>query len=137
MVQNSTGSQEMLGKMLIPDLSGVAISQQQTLATMEDITMQSAATLQSVVQAQQDTLGTVLGNMQTSLQKALSKDMMGGTQPPFNAIQFRNMEQISEHFSQVTASLVASTGQSVDALTNSVTASMAKIEQTVIKFSGG
>ena len=132
-----SGAPTMAGKMLIPDLTGLAVGQSMNIEAMVAVTDQAAATFQKIVTSQQSALVGAFDNMQKSVQK---NGLTAGMSPEFipdMTLQIVNMTEISQQFGQVAGILTATTTQSVDTLAKAVAQSMAKIAETAQKFSGG
>ncbi|OUR78547.1 hypothetical protein A9Q83_06625 [Alphaproteobacteria bacterium 46_93_T64] len=132
-----SGAPTMAGKLMIPDLSGLTSGQMSNIETMSAVTNQAAATLQSIVTSQQSALVSAVENLQQSVEKTTTTAGISSNIAPDVAVQITNMNQISELFGQVSSTLTTTTSQSAAALTKSATESMAKIQETATKFSGG
>ncbi len=123
-----TGASHLAGKLIIPDLSAIQSGQANNFEAMAAATVAASKTLQEVIQQQQQALEQVVGNFGTSLQNV----DVSLTMTPFD-----NMQTVTQNFTETSQKVTEASQQSMQTLTSTIEASLAKIEETAIKFSGG
>lgn len=131
------GAPTMAGKMMIPDMSGLDVGQSSNIAAMGAVSNQAAAAFQKIVTSQQSALVCAVETFQKSTQEASLSAGMSPDQIPDITVQAENMSGISQNFTEVASTLSLATALSAETLMKSVAQSMAKIEETAEKFSGG
>ncbi len=104
---------------------------------MGAVSNQAAAAFQKIATSQQSTLVSAVETFQKSIQDTSLSAGMSPDQIPDITVQAANMSRISQNFTKVASSLSATTALSAETLMKSVAQSMAKIEETAKKFSGG
>lgn len=118
--QTNSSGPGRVGKMIMPDLSALSQSQLEAVSVVNDVTREAQRGLQSAIQSQRKFLNGAF------------KDAELG-----EVADFKASEQMADQFAAVTTDLTESTTKMVQALQTSMEQSLAKIEQTVIKYSGG
>lgn len=126
-----------MGKMVVPDLSPLTIGQNENVQAMTSVTKEAASTFEKIVTAQQGVLEAVVTNLQTSIEVSSAQAGIPGSQVPQLQTQVKNLTVTVDSFCTSAETLTASTTKAFDTLSQSVSQSLAKIEEVATKFSGG
>ena len=126
--EQGTDDSHMAGKLVVPDLSAMQSGQTHNLEVMAEVSVAATNTLQEIIQQQQQTLEQVVGNFGTALQNDNAS--------PIDA-PLASMQSVSQQFAEISTKVTQTSEQSMQTLMTSIQASLAKIEETAIKFSGG
>ena len=137
--EQASGSKppHLAGKVIIPDLSGVTEAQTQNVKMMGEVTEDATKAFQKIVSGHQSTLHESLKVLSISMSDAsqtagISSDMVASAD-----IQLKNMENVASRFAETATKMTETTNQSYEKLSQAVAQSIAKIEETAKKFSGG
>ncbi len=122
----------MAGKVIIPDMSAAQQGQMQNVQTMGEVSQDAADALQQIISSQQEVFAKSIEGLQASIKQNAS---IAGFAPP--VLNLQNIEGIVSHFSETANKMTETTNMSYEKLSQSVTETMAKIEETAKKFSGG
>ena len=122
----------LAGKVIIPDMSAAQAGQMDNVKVMGEVSENAATALQEIIANQQSAFTKSVGDIQAFIK---SSSVSAGLQPP--ELNLKNMEDIANQFSQTANKMTEATNLSYEKISQSVEASMAKIEETAKKFSGG
>ncbi|GLQ06235.1 hypothetical protein [Sneathiella chinensis] len=133
----AVGGPTMAGKMLVPDMTPFTIDQTANLQKMVEANQFMSAGLQEIVAAQREALQSILKGFETDLQSSRSAaGQPAGTLPGLDP-QLTAFAAAMDNFGATATGFNAATTRNFETLGQSITASLAKIEEVAIKFSGG
>ncbi|TNE35700.1 MAG: hypothetical protein EP348_08360 [Alphaproteobacteria bacterium] len=131
------GGQMLAGGLIIPDLSSITTMQNENTQKMTAAVQAASQGLQSLVSDQKATLQKALGTLQSSLNSSVTTADAGSGKVPDIQSQITNLSVTIDNLNKAAETLTASTGKSFDAISQSMTQSLAIIERTAEKFSSG
>ncbi|MBO6824831.1 MAG: hypothetical protein JJ879_01410 [Sneathiella sp.] len=136
--QNSSPKPPHLaGKVIIPDLSGVAEAQTQNVKTMGEVVETVTETFRNIASGHQTTLQESLSSLSAAMTEASNSAGMPTGVSCQADVQLKSMENAAGQFVSSANKITEATNQSHEKLNQAVAQSIAKIEEAAKKFSGG
>ncbi len=131
------GSPTLAGKLVVPDLSSMSEVQKENVEAVSSVSKEMSGALQKIVSEQQSALKAVLEGLQTSIEESSGQGGIPSSKIPDLAVSVDALKISTDSFAATSEKLTGAATKSHDMLIQSINKSMAKIEETAKKFSGG
>lgn len=132
---SGAGAPTVAAGLVIPDLSALSTQQNQNMQKMTGAVQTAAQGLQDIVSQQRNTLQETVEKLQASFRISNPSGQSAPVTFPGIQSQINALSATIENMNSVASTLTASTTKSFDAVNQSLTCSLATIEQVAQKFS--
>ncbi len=132
-----TAETKMMGKLNVPDLSAVISGQQDNMQQMIEANEIASNSLKAVLNEQKKTFDALQKQFQRQIGHGKSFAQLPDSFTENLTILSENMQSAVSSFSVSSTEVVSGTTGSIEALNKAFEASLKKVEETAIKFSGG
>jgi septal ring factor EnvC (AmiA/AmiB activator) len=131
------GAATVAGGLVIPDISALSTQQNQNMQQMTSAIEAASQGLQAIVTQQQKTLQETVEKLRVSITASDRTTHAKIDALSENQALISNLSACIEGMNTTAGTLTSSTTKSFDAINQSLTASLAAIEQVAKKFSSG